>query len=398
LKAAKEKYPQALAGLLPTVSVNGSNNITNAQNQFSNAYPVSRDVHAWNWSLQLTQPLIRVQNLYAYDEAQEVVEQAQAQYNLAEQDMILRVVQTYFDVLSSQEGINVSESELAAAIEQLNLATKGYEKGVAAVTDVRDSQARVDLARSHLVAAQSELDAKNAELGKIVDNVPGTLVPLKASVKITAPQPDTPKEWIDQARKNHPAVLAAEFNLMATEARVGKSRAEHAPTLDFVASYGENYSSGSTIMPSDYAVRGQSSQAGIQFSLPLFAGGGTSSRVSEAIANKYAAGAQLEVARRQAGTDARLAFAGVTNGLAQIAALQSAVESSQIAVDANRSGNKLGIYNNINVLNAVQQLFTAKRDLVKARYDTLFQALKLKAAAGILNADELVNTNALLVH
>jgi outer membrane protein len=104
------------------------------------------------------------------------------------------------------------------------------------------------------------------------------------------------------------------------------------------------------------------------------------------------------VARRQAGTDARVAFAGVTNGLAQIAALESAVESSRIAVEANRSGNKLGIYNNINVLNAVQQLYTAKRDLVKARYDTLFQALKLKAAAGMLNADEVVSTNALLEH
>lgn len=96
LKAAQEKYPQAVAGLLPTVSATGANNVTRALNQFSNSPVVLRDVHAWNWSLQLTQPLIRMQNMYAYDEAKVALEQAQAQYNLAEQDMILRITEAYF--------------------------------------------------------------------------------------------------------------------------------------------------------------------------------------------------------------------------------------------------------------------------------------------------------------
>ena len=161
-----------------------------------------------------------------------------------------------------------------------------------------------------------------------------------------------------------------------------------------VASYGENYSSGSTTMPTDYAWRGINRQVGIQFAVPLFAGGGTSSRVAEAIANKYRAGAELEVAQRQAATDARTAFAGVVNGLSQIAALSTAVESSQSAVDGSHAGYKLGVYSNIDVLNAEKQYYTAKRDLVKARYDTLFQVLKLKAAAGILNGEDLISTNA----
>ena len=195
---------------------------------------------------------------------------------------------------------------------------------------------------------------------------------------------------------NNPAVRAAQSGLLVAEAVVGKTRAEHTPTLDLVASYGENYSSGSTTMPTDYAWRGQTRQVGMQFNVPLFAGGGTNSRVAEAIANKYRAGAELEVARRQAATDARLAFAGVVNGLSQITALESAVESSQSAVDGSHAGYKLGVYSNINVLNAEQQFYTAKRDLVKARYETLFQALKLKAAAGILSEEDLINTNALL--
>jgi outer membrane protein len=397
LKAAQEKYPQAVAGLLPAVSASGTNNVTRAQNQFSNAVGVARDVHAWNWTLQLTQPLVRMQNIYAYDEAHVTVEQAQAQYNLAEQDMILRVTQAYFNLLASREGIKVAEAELAATAEQFELARRGFEKGVAAVTDVRDGQSRVDLARSHVVTARNDLDGMNAELGKIVDEVPVQLAALDPNVSIPLPQPSDQQIWIKQARENNPAVRAAQSGLLAAEAAVGKTRAEHTPTLDLVASYGENYSSGSTTMPTDYAWRGQNRQVGIQFTVPLFAGGGTSSRVVEAMANKYRAGAELEVAHRQAATDARLAFAGVVNGLSQIAALVSAVESSQSAVDGSHAGYKLGVYNNIDVLNAEQQLYTAKRDLVKARYDTLFQALKLKAAAGILTGEDLVNTNALLV-
>lgn len=397
LKAAQEKYPQAVAGLLPTVSANGVNNLTRAQSQFSNSQPIDRYVHAWNWSLQLTQPLIRMQNLYAYGEAQVALEQAQAQYGLAEQDLILRVTQAYFGVLASREGIKVAEAELSATSEQLELAKHGFEKGVAAITDVREGQSRVDLARSHLVTAQNEFDAKSAELGKIVDEVPEHLAVLDPSASIPPPQPNDQQSWIIQARDTNPAVRAAQSGLSVAEAIVGKSRAEHAPTLDLVASYGENYASGSTTMPTDFASKGQSKQLGLQFTVPLFAGGGTSSHVAEAIANKYRAGAELEVARRQAATDARLAFAGVVNGLSQITALESAVESGLSMVNESHTGYKLGIYNNVKVLDAEQQYYTAKRDLVKARYETLFQALKLKAATGALSETDVLNANTFFV-
>lgn len=398
LKAALEKQPQAIAGLLPTVSVNGSNNVTRAHNQFTNTLPVSRDVHAWNWSLQLTQPLIRMQNIYAYDEGQAQAEQAQAQYNLAQQAMILRIAQAYFDVLSAREEIRVVEAELAAAIEQLKQTESGFEKGVTAITDVRESQARVDLAKSHMVTVRNDLDVKNAELAKIVDDVPDHLSPLNPLVDIPPPQPAAQSSWVELARENNQAVRAAWMGLQAAEAMVSKTRAEHIPTLDLVASYGENYSSGSTTMPTDFASKGQVRQIGIQFSVPLFAGGAPSSHVAEAMANKYRAGAELELARRQAATDARLAHTGVMNGLAQITAIKSSVDSGQAMVDASHAGYKRGIYNNFKLLDAEQQLYTAKRDLIKARYETLFQALKLKAAAGSLSEDDLMAANSLLSH
>ena len=396
LKAAQQKYPQAIAGFLPTVNASGVNNISRTQYQFSNASSIDRGVHAWNWTLQLTQPLIRLQNLYAYDEAKVILEQAQAQYTLAEQNLIVRCTEAYFGVLASRENIQVAEAEISATQEQLDLAKRGFEKGVVAITDVHDGQSRLDLARSHLVVAQSELDAKTAELGKIVDDVPEQLAALNPTVTIPSPQPNQQQPWVSQARDNHPAVRAAQAGLLVAETTVDKTRAEHLPTLDLVASLGENYSTGSTVISTDYASRGHTRQIGIQFNAPLFAGGATHSRVSEAIAIKYKVGAELEVARRLAITDARLAYAGVVNGLSQITALSSTVDSTQSAIEGNRAGYKLGIYSNINVLNAEQQYYTAKRDLIKARYETLLQALKLKAAAGILSEEDLLSTNALL--
>ncbi|MGB8763793.1 MAG: TolC family outer membrane protein [Burkholderiales bacterium] len=396
LKAAQEKYPQAIAGLLPTLNASGVNNSTRAQNEYSNAPAVDRKVHAWNWSLQLTQPLFRLQNLFAYDEAKIILEQAQAQYTLAEQDMILRTTQAYFEVMASREGIKVAESEIAATQEQLALSKRGFEKGVVAITDVYDGQSRLDLAQARLVAARSELDAKTTELSKIVDEVPEKLAALDPSVFIPTPQPNDLSTWVKQAQENNAAVKAAQFALLATETVVKKTKSEHLPTVDLVASYGENYSTGSTVLQTDFASRGLNGQIGVQVNVPLFAGGGVSSKVSEAIANKYRVGAELEVARRQASTDARLAFAGVVNGMAQINAIESAVKSGQKAIDGNRAGYKLGIYSNINVLNAEQQFYASKRDLIKARYDTLLQALKLKAAAGNLSEADLLSTNALL--
>jgi outer membrane protein len=184
--------------------------------------------------------------------------------------------------------------------------------------------------------------------------------------------------------------------LDAAESGIRKNRAEHLPTLDLTASYGSNFSSGSLATPVDFSTRAQSQQAGVQLTIPLYAGGATSSRVVEAVANKSKTLAQLEEARRKAGADAKQAYAAIVNGLSQIDALESAVESGGSSVKGNKIGYKLGIRINSDVLAAEQQLYTSRRDLVKARYDTLLQGLKLKAAAGVLGEVDLETINSSL--
>lgn len=397
-EAAREKIPQAKAGLLPVLNLNGSDNKTRASSRFTNTPQVDRDVHAWTWTLQLTQPLIRAQNVYAYNESEWLVEQARAQLTQAEQQLILRVTQAYFEVLVAQESIEVADAQIKATGEQLALAQRGFEKGANAITDVHEAKSRSELARAQRIAALNELEIKHAELEKVVGQASGTLAALQPAAVVPRPQPDDAGAWMEQARENNPAVLAPKAAVSAAEAAVSRNRAEYSPTLDVVASYGRNYSSGNTSTPADFETRANSRQYGVQLNIPLYAGGTTSSRVTEALANRNRAAAELETARRQSGADARQAYSAIVNGMAQIEALGSAVESSKSAVNGNQVGYRLGIHMNIDVLNAEQQLYTAQRDLLKARYDTLFQGFKLKAAAGTLAESDVLAVNGLLAY
>jgi outer membrane protein len=397
LEALQQKLPQARAGLLPVVAANGNDGLNRANTSFNNTPVPVHDVRTWNWTLQLTQPLIRIQNVFAYRESESLVEQATAQFAQAEQDLVLRVGQAYFDVVVAEDGIAVADAQLRAMGEQLAIATRGFETGTTSVTDVHEAKSRVDLARSQRVAALNELEVKRSALEKVVGQMPDQLSVLRPSVVAPRPEPDDPQAWIAHARENNPLVWAQRAALAAAGATVNKNRAEHLPTVDLTASYGGNYASGNLTIPADYTTLAKSKTVGVQLSVPIFSGGATNAKVAEALANRYKTRADLEAARRQAGSDARQAYAGIANGLAQIDALDSAVASGQSAVKGNQVGYKLGIRINIDVLNAEQQLYTSQRDLTKARYDTLFQGLKLKAAAGVLSEDDLSAINALLV-
>lgn len=408
LDAARQKIPQARASLLPVAAVTGNDGNTRADTEFTGVPPVDRNMKAWGWNLQLTQPLLRVGNLYAYRESGYLVEQAEAQYAQAQQDLLLRVAQAYFGVIVAQDAIAAADAQVAALNQQLAQVTRGFQQGTHAQTDIDDTRSRLGSARSQRVAAQNDLENARADLEKVSgksfaqaagqpeEPAADQLAVLQTALTPPPPTPADSRAWIDQARSNHPLVRAQHAALEAARQTIKKNRSEHLPTLDLVGSVGSNYASHSLTTPDDYATRATQHQVGVQLTVPLYSGGAIDSRVTEAIANMNKAEADMQAASRQAATDAQQAFAGVTNGLAQIEALNVAVESGQSAVKGNRVGYKLGIRINIDVLNAEQQLFTAQRDLSKARYETLLQGFKLKAAAGILSEADLRAVNAML--
>jgi outer membrane protein len=397
LASAQQKIPQARAGLLPAAGVVGNKGYTRADTRFTGEDPVDRHMKSWAWNLQLTQPLIHAGNLYAYRESELLVEQATAQYAKAEQDMLLRVAEAYFGVLIAQEAIAAADAQISALDEQLGQVKRGYALGTHSVTDIDETKSRLGSARSQKVAALNDLASKRADLEKVTGQELDHLAVLGAAVTLPEPVPMDARTWMDHARTDNASVRAQTAALAAAKVDIKKNRSDYLPTIDLTSSYGSNYASNSLTTPNDYATRSKSLQIGLQVNIPLYSGGMTNARVSEAVANAGKARADLEAASRQAATDAQQAFAGVVNGLAQIDALNSAVESGESAVKGNRAGYHLGIRINLDVLNAEQQLYAAKKDLAKARYDTLLQGLKLKAAAGNLEEADLLGINDFLV-
>ncbi|WP_411885928.1 TolC family outer membrane protein [Polaromonas sp. YR568] len=396
LQAARERVPQARAALLPAVSLVGAASRQAGQASFNELAPVPRDVHNRSWNLQLTQPLWRATASAALDQAGQQELLAEAQFRLAEQDLILRTAQAYLDVLVAQEAEHVAHLQISAMEQQRSLARRTFEGGTGTVTDVHEAQSRLDLSRAQAVVAGNELQNKLAELTRILGISHARLAGLRADSPLPRIQPEAAQPWLDSAREQSIQVRIARATLEVADREIAKSQAAHLPTLDMTATYGSNFTSGSITSPADISVRSRSSQVGVSLTIPLYAGGGVQARVREALALKGKAEEDLEAARRQAATQARQAFAGVVNGAAQVQALGSAIVSSKSSLDANKVGYLVGTRINMEVLNAEQQLYTAQRDWHKARAETLVQGLRLKAANATLGEADLSVINDML--
>lgn len=387
LEAGLEKSVQGLAGLLPNVNAVGAKNHQMGDASFSEAPYVHRDVRNWNWSMQVTQPILRFGNVAAYEQGNAQARQAQEQFVWAEQDLMVRTAQAYFDVQVAQESVQVARAQVQAIGEQLTLAERTFEVGTGTITDVHEAKAKHALVKAQYVVAQNDVVTKQAELERLVGEQMDVL-PMRLTKDLPSLQGGV-NEWLSAAVSGNPQIKVQQAALDVAHQEVNKSYAAHAPTLDFVANKASNYGSGSLSSPADLSTRVNSFQRGVQLNIPLFAGGATQSKVRESIALEKKAHEDLIGAQRQASSSIRQAYAGVVNGQAQVMALQVAVEAGRSAVASNKIGFDIGTRINPDVLNAEQQLYAAMRDLSKARADAVMQGLKLKAATGSLLPEDL---------
>lgn len=378
LDAGRERLPQGRSLLLPTIALSGGH----ARN-----YGDARDFNSYNYTLSLTQPLFRAGNWEQYAQSQLAVAAAEAQFAQAQQDLIVRVAQAYFDVLTSQDALDAVRAQKTATTEQLASAKRNFEVGTQTITDTHEAQARFDLIVAAEFAAQNDLEIRRTALHQIIGNVPETLAPLRSGVKLPSPQPDRMEDWIGFAEKQNYSVVAAQIGLTSAKHDIKRSRAGHYPTVDLQVA-NDNRSNGNG--------RNTTNTIGVQWSIPLFAGFAIDSKVRESIALENKATHDLESAKRAVSQGARQAFLGVNSGLAQVKALEAAEISSKSAHESNKLGYQVGVRINIDVLNAQQQVSSTRKDLSKARNDTLVNTLRLKSAAGILKEDDILQINSLL--
>ncbi len=393
LAAGQEKSTQGRAGLLPTLGVGGSYN-RNDLDATSAGVTSNRDFNTHGYTVSLSQPLFRLANWEQYQQGKLSVAVSEAQFAQAQQDLIVRVSQAYFDVLAAQDALASVQAQKTAITEQLASAKRNFEVGTATITDTHEAQARYDLAIAQEFAAQNDLEIRRTALQQIIGKPAGDLALLRPGVKLNAPEPAVVDKWVQSAEQQNYGVVGQQLALEIAQREIKRNRAGHFPTVDLVASRSHNNQTGSALSPAGSV--SNTNTVGVQWTIPLFAGFAVDSRVRESIALEDRTRSDLENARRVAAQGARQAFLGVNAGLAQVKALEAAEVSSQSALESNRLGYQVGVRINIDVLNAQQQLFSTRRDLAKARYDAIVNGLRLKSAAGTLKEDDLIQVNSLL--
>lgn len=396
--AAQEKLPQGRSGLLPSASVAGSTQLNDRSISFrNNSVPEQNDRFNSNaLSLSITQPIYRRQNMVVFEQAKTQLEQAEALLALAGQDLITRVAQAYLDVLLAQDNVALTGAQKTAIAEQLAQAKVSFEVGTATITDTHEAQARYDLSVSQEIAARSDLEIKTRALDQLIGRAAPALAPLSPALKLLSPEPAAMDKWVDEARSNNHQVRAAQSGATLANQEVERNRGAHYPTLDAFATWSENRSGAGTLGGPGTDINNKI--IGLQLAVPIYQGGLVSSRVREAMANEDKARQDLESARRTAELNTRQNYLGVTSGIAQVKALEAALTSSQSALDSTRLGREVGVRTQVDVLNAQQQLFSARRDLAQAKYNYILSTLRLKAAVGRLAEEDLSAVSAWLEH
>jgi outer membrane protein len=353
-----------------------------------------RNYNSQSATVSVSQPIYRPANWATYEQGKKQIEVAQAQLTAAEQDLIVRLSQAYFDVLTAADTLASVRSLKTATAEQLASAKRNFEVGTATIVDTRDAQAKYDLVIAQELAADNDLRVKSLALDQLVGRSGTSPKPLLTPVVLSNLLPDDVEQWVRDSEANSPLIKQLETALAVAKLETQKAEAGHKPTLDLTGSYSTSNNGGSSTVTSNYSLN--SGTIGLSFNLPLFAGYSIQNRVKETLALEDKARSDLEATRRSTAQATRTAFFGVNSGLSQVKAYEAAETSSQSALDSNKLGYQVGVKINIDVLNSQSQLYDTKAKLAKARYDVLVGGLKLRQAVGTLNAADLQPINAQL--
>jgi outer membrane protein len=400
-QAAQEIIEQGKALYRPQVNFNAGTSASRTDVNFFGLGAVGaalirnggQSFAGYQYGIEARQPIYRKQNLVQMDQAKTQVSQADKQLNLTQQTLILRTTQAYFDVLLAQDKIGLMQAQKTAILSQLEQAKANFDVGTATITDVNDAQARYDLIVAQEIAAINDHQITLRAVQAITGEIPQKLATVKADIKTHALEQSMDK-WLEVAAENDLNIQIRQDAVKLSAQEVERANAGHLPTVDAVASYTDTYANGSFYgFGSDL----KNGTIGVQMQLPLYQGGSTSSRVRQAIFNKQKAQDDVEIARRQMKQDTQSAYLNLSTSIAQVKAYEQALTSSQSQLDSTKIGYDVGVRTSIDVLNAQQQLFSAKRDLLQARYGYLVNIIRLKAASGVIVETDLADINQQLV-
>jgi outer membrane protein len=385
-QAELESLPVATSALKPQINFSAQG----STRELDLATTGENTINSTGYSLNLVQSIYNGVTLATVDATEANIAKALAEFEVSKQDLMLRVAERYFTILAAQDNLDFAVAEENAIARQLDQATKRFEVGLIAITDVLEAQARFDTAVAQSLLAENLLDNANQALQVIIAQAPSeTPAKLGDRLELVIPEPANSQQWVDMSLQNNQRLIAALAALQAADferQRTGKSRY---PTVDLTASYSDSSIDDDIIGDLDQ----EDLTLMIQLDVPLFTGGRISAERQQAEANYQSAQSTALLQKRLTSEQTRNAYLGVVFGISQVKALKQALASSTTALEATEAGFDVGTRTSVDVLISLRETFRAQRDYASARYDYLINTLKLKQATGLLSADDLEQIN-----
>ncbi len=395
-RANKQTLTQARGALMPTIDATASKNKIDAKRKAgagSVSQPAAGAKYNRNdYTLTITQPIFNGAIFSGLKQAKAEVRRAEAEYVAAQQDLIARLAEAYFGVLSARDNLELALAERAAIAQQLAGAKGRLSVGLATITDVHDARARHQLAEAQVIEAQNKLADSRQALREITGISPTKLNKIGQNMPLIKPEPNNIKKWVEKANTQNMALMAQREAVVIAKQDVKIRRAGHIPTLNLVGTRNRSISDGSLTVTGS-GIESTSTIISLELNIPIFRGGRTSSETRQAIHRLEAARQQLTAVERSTERQIRSAFMEVSSGTLRINALKQAVVANESALKAKRLGFRAGIRTNLDVLDAQRNLFRAKRDYSDARYSYILNLLRLKQSTGTLGADDLRRIN-----
>jgi len=379
-----ESKPQIQATLKPQVTLSGS-----ASEQFSTKNWITGDRYEstnLGYNISLNYALYRQDQHIALQQADSRIAQAETEYEAARQALMERVASRYFDLLASYDGIRFAQENKKAFAEQLKQAKERFEVGYIAITDVEEAQAAFDLATSELILAENQQDNAIESLREIIGTYHKSVATLKADAPLLIPDPTNVDKWTEIALERNPNIIAAQQTVEISRQEIDRQRAANDPVVNLFAEH--RYSD--SIRGDESSGLATSNSVGVQVTYSLYEGGAISSRIREAQQRHTQALDALEQQRRAVQRQTRNAYLNLESNISQVKALKQAVTSNETARNSVKESVAVGMRTAVDLVGAQRDLYQAQRNYSQARYNYVINTLRLKQAAGLLNAEDLV--------
>lgn len=401
-EATAENKTQAWSNLLPNLT--GSASISRGKNDITvnNASISNSDIDNERYGVDLRQSLYDQANYEQLDVARGQISQADAIYNQAYQDFLVRVADSYFSVLTASDGVIFAEAEEKALQRQYEQAEQRFEVGLTAVTDVHEARASYDNARARAIVQRNVLADTQEGLHELTGEYFDKVEPLREELPMMKPLPESASEWVDIAMEHNPTIIAAMAEVEIAGSTVRLQRAGHYPTLDLVGGY-SRFTNNNYIIRNDFqseigttSLVSTDKTYGLQLQVPIYSGGAVSSRTRQSRGLLNAVSEDLDQYQRAVARQTNNAYRGVIAGIEQVGAFEQAMISAESALEATQAGFEVGTRTIVDVLIAQQRYFQAQRDNSLARHTYIVDHLRLKAAAGVLQVEDLQKVNEIL--